>query len=83
MKMENFLCNRQFRRNVLIVDRTGCGKTYFIQKLPVNSFFGDSVKEEKVSYILLDKTQEAEIQFWWSCDTEFHYPKDKDILKIL
>ena len=63
MKMENFLYNRQFRRNVLIVDRTGCGKTYFIQKLPVNNFFGDSVKAVKVSYILLDKTREAEIQF--------------------
>ena len=35
----------------------------FYKKLPVNNFFGDSVKAVKVSYILLDKTREAEIQF--------------------
>ena len=31
-----------------------------------------------MSYIQLNKTREAEIQSCFSCDIEFHYPKDKD-----
>ena len=63
MKMVNYVYGRQVRGNVLIVGRTGCGKTYFIQKSVANNFFSDLVKAEWVSYIQLDKTSETEIQF--------------------
>ena len=31
--MSNNIYNAQFRGSVLIVEKTGCGKTYFVQKL--------------------------------------------------
>ena len=62
---------------MLIVGRTGCGKTYFIKKLVVNNFFGDIVKAEWVSYIQVDKTREAGILSFFNCDTEFCYPRNK------
>ena len=54
-----------------------------MQKPDVNIFFGNLVKVEWVSYIPLDKTREAEIQSCFSCDIEFHYPRDKDRLDNL
>ena len=30
----------QFCRNVLVVGKTGCRKTYFLQKLGLDNFFG-------------------------------------------
>ena len=67
-----------FYGNILVVGRTGCGKTRFVQKLTVNSFFWDLVKVEWVSYVKLDKRREAEIQSCFSCELEFHYPKNKE-----
>ena len=61
-----------------MVGRTGCGKTRLVQKLAVNSFLGDLVKVEWVSYIKLDKRTEAEIQSCFCCELEFHYPKNKE-----
>ena len=78
MKMVNYVYGRQVRGNVLIVCRTGCGKTYFIKKSVTNNFFSDLVKAEWVSYIQLDKTSETKIQFRFNCDIEFHYPRDKE-----
>ena len=49
----------QFRGNVLIVGKTGCGKTHFVQKLGLNNFFGKIVKTEWVSSIQLSKSREA------------------------
>ena len=46
--MNNYLYNGQFYGNVLIAGRTGSSKTYFIQKLAVNNFFGNLVKTEWV-----------------------------------
>ena len=37
--MSNYVYNRRFNGNVLIVGRTGCGNTLFMQKLAVNNFF--------------------------------------------
>ena len=33
----------QFRGNILVVGRTGCGKTTFLEKLGLNSFFGEII----------------------------------------
>ena len=76
--MTSYTYNGIFYGNILVVGRTECGKTRFIQKLAVNSFFGDLVKTEWVSYIRLDKAREAEIQSCFNCQVEFHYPKNRE-----
>ena len=40
------ICDCQFSGNVLVVGRTGCGKSKFLEKLGVNNFFGD-IKMDK------------------------------------
>ena len=52
----------QFGSNILVVGKTGCGKTHFLQKLTVNKFSGKLIKVEWVSGIDIDKRREAEIQ---------------------
>ena len=44
--MENYVCNGKFSGNILIVGRTECGKTTFMQKLALNNFFGKLKKTE-------------------------------------
>ena len=73
----------QFRGNVLIVGKTGCGKTHFVQKLGLNNFFGKIVKTEWVSSIQLSKSREAKIQSCFKSKVEFHYAKDIEDLKEL
>ena len=41
----------QFRGKVLVVGKTCCGKTTFLEKLGINNFFGDIVKTEWISGI--------------------------------
>ena len=47
----------QFGGNILVVGRTGCGKTYFLQKLGLNKFFGKIVKTEWVSRIEISEAR--------------------------
>ena len=47
----------QFRGNILVVGRTGCGKTTFLEKLGLNNFFGEIIKTEWVSGIDIDKKE--------------------------
>ena len=54
--------NGQFYGNILVVGRTNCGKTTFIEKLGLNDFFGDIIKTEWMSRIDIDKQREAKIQ---------------------
>ena len=68
----------KFEGNILVVGRTGCGKTGFVQKLAVNKFFGQLLKTEWISYVKLDKQREAEIQSCFDCKTDFYYPRNKD-----
>ena len=78
--MENYVYNGKFSGNILIVGRTECGKTTFMQKLALNNFFGKLKKTEWVSGIELSKTREAEIETNFSCKVDFHYPSDEDEL---
>ena len=39
----------QFGGNILVVGRTGCGKTTFLEKIEINKFFGNLVKTEWIS----------------------------------
>ena len=41
--------------------KTACGKTYFLQKLGINKFFGKLVKTQWVTGIDIDEQREHEI----------------------
>ena len=75
--------NGQFSGNILVVGRTNCGKTTFIEKLGLNNFFGDIVKTEWVSGKNIDKKREGEIQSYFKNETEVHVAEDEDELKAL
>ena len=47
----------QFRGSILVVGRTGCGKTTFLEKLGLNNFFGNIIKTEWISGIVIDKKE--------------------------
>ena len=72
-----------FRGNILVVGRTGCGKTIFLEKLGLNNFFGNIIKTEWISGIDIDKKREAEIQSYFSNETEVHVAKEPDELDSL
>ena len=65
--MENSIYDGKFIGNILIVGRTECGKTSFIQKLAINNFFGELKKVKWISGIHLDKQREAEIESNFTC----------------
>ena len=73
----------QFSGNILVVGRTNCGKTTFIEKLGLNNFFGQIVKTEWVSGKTIDKKRQGEIQSYFSNETEVHVAEDEDELKAL
>ena len=75
--------NVQFYGNILVVHRTGCGKTTFHEKLGLNKFFGDIVKTEWISGIDIDKTRKTEIESYFSNKTEVHIAKEQDELDSL
>ena len=75
--------NGQFYGSILVVGRTGCGKTTFLEKLGLNNFFGDIIKTECISGIEIDKQREAEIQSYYSNETEAHVAKEQDELDSL
>ena len=72
---QNIKYEAQFREKFLIAGKTGCRKTYFMQKLAANNFIWKIVKTECVLSIQLSKSREAEIQSPFSCDVFFHYPQ--------
>ena len=74
--------NGQFNGNILLVGRTGCGKTKF-QKLAITNFFGDIVETEWVSGIEIDTSREAEIQSCFSNETKVHVATEKGELDAL
>ena len=75
--------NGQFYGNILVVSRTNCGKTTFIEKLGLNNFFGDIIKAEWISGIDIDKQREAEIQSYFKNETEVHIAQEQDKLDSL
>ena len=75
--------DRQFIGNILVVGRTGCGKTQFLEKLGLNKFFGDIIKTEWISGTDIDKKREVEIQSYFSNETEVHVSKEQDELDSL
>ena len=74
----SYVYDGKFSGNILVVGRTGCGKTAFVQKLAINRFFGELNAAEWVSSIKLDKAREAEIQSCFECELDFYYPRNKE-----
>ena len=76
----NEVYDGKFIGNILIVGRTECGKTTFVQKLALNNFFDELKKVKWLSGIKLSKKREAEIESNFYCEVKFSYPKDTDEL---
>ena len=72
--------NGQFYGNILVVGRTGCGKTTFLEKL---GLIGDIIKTEWIIGIDIDKQREAKIQSYFTNETEAHVAKEQDELDSL
>lgn len=70
----------QFRGNILVLGRTYSGKTYFIQQLAINSFFGHLTKAYYVTGIILSDTRKAQIEACFDCTVEFIAVKDEEDL---
>ena len=51
--MEKNVYDGCFNGNILVVGRTGCGKTTFIQRLGPNNLFGDIIDVFWISKIIL------------------------------
>ena len=79
----NFYLQWAINGNILVVGRTGCDKTTFLEEIGLNNFFGDIIKAEQVSGIDIDKKREAEIQSHFSNETEVHVAKEQDKLVSL
>ena len=75
--------DEQCRGNTLVVGRTGCGKTTFLEKLGLNNIFGNIIKTEWISGIDIDKKRVAEIQSYFNNETEVHVAKEPDKLDSL
>ena len=75
--------NGQFSGNILVVGKTSCGKTTFLEKLGINNFFGNLVKTEWASGIDIDEKREAKIQPCFSNETEIQNSKERDELDSL
>ena len=71
----NYVYYAKFQDNALVVGRTNCGKTYFVQKLVVNNFFWKLILAEWIPKVTLSKTREADIQSYFDCVVKFHYRK--------
>ena len=71
-----YIYDGRFRGNILVLGRTECGKTSFVQKLALYDFFGELKSAKWVSGIQLNESREAEIESNFSCDISFFYPND-------
>ena len=81
----DYTYNGKFDGNILIVGRTGCGKTTFIQKLGKNKMFGEEIVEDfQVSKINLSEEREESIRASFEDqNVYFHYPSDLEDFNFL
>ena len=78
-----YIFDGKFKGNILVLGRTECGKTSFVQKLALYDFFGTLKNAKWVSGIKLNTSREAEIESNFSCDISFYYPNDVNDLADL
>ena len=58
----NYMYDGKFEGNILVVGRTGCGKTTFVQNLGKNQMFGDIKEVLWISKISLSTERENNIR---------------------
>ena len=77
MEEIKYTCDGKFEGNILIVGRTGCGKTAFVQNLGKNKLFRDVQEVYWISKLELSKDREENIR---DCFTDqivkFDYPNN-------
>ena len=78
-----YIYDGKFKGNILVLGRTECGKTSFVQKLALYDFFGKLKNAKWISGIRLNTSIEAEIESNFSCETSFFYPNDVNELADL
>ena len=80
-----FTYDGTFSGNILVVGRTGCGKTTFIQKLAKSKLFGDEITDVFwISKIILTKEREHFIRdSFEDQEVHFSYPHDLDDFNYL
>ena len=78
-----YIYDGKFKGNILVLGRTECGKTSFVQKLALYDFFGKLKNAKWVSGIKLNESREAEIESNFSCEISFFYPNDVNELADL
>ena len=66
-----------------MLGKTALGKTYFIQKLAENGYFGDIVQAYWISGVHISLAREAEIQASFSCPVGFFNVADYEDLNTL
>ena len=71
-----YIYDGRFKGNILVVGRTECGKTTFVQKLALYDFFGKLKTAKWISGIRLNASREAEIESNFSCEVSFFYPNE-------
>ena len=81
--MQKFAYNGKFEGNILVLRRTDCEKTIFVQRHVVNNIFGKLKKTEWASQIKLSKQCEAQIQSCFNCPLDFYSLKNADKLEDL
>ena len=55
--MQKFVYEGKLEGNILVVGRTGCGKTYFFQPLALNNISGELAKMERASRLRLSEQE--------------------------
>lgn len=70
---KKYIYNEKVEHNILVVGRTDCGKTTFVQRSPLNNLFGELQKEEWISRKSLSWSRESEIQPCFSSPIECNY----------
>ena len=74
----------KFETNILIVGRTGCGKTTFVQSLGKNELFGDISTVIWISKISLSQEREDAIQDSFNNqEVYFNYPENVEDFNYL
>ena len=74
--------NEQFLGNILVVGRTNCGKTAFIEKLVLHNFFSNIVKTEWVNGIAINKKEKLKFNLILKMRPKFILRKIKTNLTL-
>ena len=73
MEEIKFSYDDRFNGNILVVGRTGCGKTTFLQNLAKNKLFVDIKEVFWISNIDLSKEREDNIRDCFQDDENVHF----------